>query len=227
MSDTEETKRPKTLSLKKTETSTVKQSFSHGRTKAVVVEKKRTLGAPSHKAPAEKPAPVAEKPAPASAQAQPAAKAPTRGVVLRQLSEEEKSRRAAALADARVSDAEARRIAEEDARRRAAEEEKLKAERAAAERRKAEEEARKAAEEQARKHAEAEAARRTEPAAPAVADLRRRVNQEEEEEGPTKKVGNKIVPAKPTAPKKVAEGERRRGKLTVTRALSDDDERVR
>ena len=30
----------KTLSLKKTETSTVKQSFSHGRTKAVLVEKK-------------------------------------------------------------------------------------------------------------------------------------------------------------------------------------------
>ncbi len=29
----------KTLSLKKTETSTVKQSFSHGRTKAVVVVK--------------------------------------------------------------------------------------------------------------------------------------------------------------------------------------------
>ena len=48
MTDTKETttKRPaaahKTLSLKKTETSTVKQSFSHGRTKAVVVEKKRT-----------------------------------------------------------------------------------------------------------------------------------------------------------------------------------------
>ena len=41
MTDTDETKRPKTLSLKKTETSTVKQSFSHGRTKAVVVE---TLG---------------------------------------------------------------------------------------------------------------------------------------------------------------------------------------
>ena len=45
MSDTDENRRPKTLSLKKTETSTVKQSFSHGRTKAVVVEKKRTLGA--------------------------------------------------------------------------------------------------------------------------------------------------------------------------------------
>ena len=39
MSETDDTKRPaKTLSLKKTETSTVKQSFSHGRTKAVVVE---------------------------------------------------------------------------------------------------------------------------------------------------------------------------------------------
>jgi len=46
MSDTDETKRPaKTLSLKKTETSTVKQSFSHGRTKAVVVEKKRSRAA--------------------------------------------------------------------------------------------------------------------------------------------------------------------------------------
>ena len=49
MSDTDETSTRRTgrapakkLSLKKTETSTVKQSFSHGRTKAVVVEKKRT-----------------------------------------------------------------------------------------------------------------------------------------------------------------------------------------
>ena len=63
MTDTDETKRPKTLSLKKTETSTVKQSFSHGRTKAVVVEKKRTLGtAPAPGKPVEKSA-RAEKPA--------------------------------------------------------------------------------------------------------------------------------------------------------------------
>ena len=46
MSDTNDTtKKPAggrtPLTLKKTETSTVKQSFSHGRTKAVVVEKKR------------------------------------------------------------------------------------------------------------------------------------------------------------------------------------------
>ncbi|HSS85103.1 MAG TPA: translation initiation factor IF-2, partial [Reyranella sp.] len=56
---------------------------------------------------------------------------------------------------------------------------------------------------------------------------RRRLENEEEEEGGQKKIGGKLVPAnKPPAPKK-AEGERRRGKLTVTRALSDDDERVR
>ena len=229
MSETDETRRPKTLSLKKTETSTVKQSFSHGRTKAVVVEKKRTLGAPAPAKPAvvERPQqPVPPRPAPKPA-------APPRGVVLRQLSEEEKARRAAALAEAKVSDAEARRRAEEEARRRAEEEAKLAAERAAAERRKAEEEARKAAEAEARRHAEAEAARRTEAAAkpqPAAtpAEARRRpLTAEEEDEAATKKVGGKVVPAKPAVPKKPGEGERRRGKLTVTRALEGDDERMR
>jgi translation initiation factor IF-2 len=233
MTDTDETKRPKTLSLKKTETSTVKQSFSHGRTKAVVVEKKRTLGAPAPaKAASDKPA-RADKPAAASAEAaKPAAAkpaAPARGVVLRQLSDEEKARRAAAIADARVSDSEARRQAEAEAARRAAEEELMKAERAAAEKRKIEEEARKAAEAEARRHAEQEAARRaeTKPAAAPVEVARRRPVQEEEEENTTKKIGNKIVPVKAPAPKKAGEGERRRGKLTVTRALSDDDERTR
>ncbi len=237
MSDTDETKRPaKTLSLKKTETSTVKQSFSHGRTKAVVVEKKRSAAPPAVPA---RPVKAAEKPAekPAAkapeAAAPAAAPAPARGVVLRQLSDEEKARRAAALADARVSDSEARRIAETEARRRAQEEEQLKLERAAAEKRKAEEEARKIADDLAKKRAEQEAARRFEapktPAELAAAGEapRRRLENEEEEEGGAKKIGGKLVPAKAPAPKKVAEGERRRGKLTVTRALSDDDERVR
>src|SRR4051812_5834642 len=140
MSDTDETKRPaKTLSLKKTETSTVKQSFSHGRTKAVVVEKKRSATPPAAAAkpaakPAEKPA---EKPAQPAATAAAKSAAPTRGVVLRQLSEEEKARRAAALADARVSDSEARRLAEQEAERKSREEEQLKAEHIAAEKRKA------------------------------------------------------------------------------------------
>jgi translation initiation factor IF-2 len=237
MSDTDETKRPaKTLSLKKTETSTVKQSFSHGRTKAVVVEKKRSAAPPPVAAAAAKPAAkVADKPAEKSA-APAAAKpaAPVRGVVLRQLSEEEKARRAAALADARVSDSEARRQAEQEAERKAREEEQLKAEHVAAEKRKAEEDARKAADDAAKKRAEQEAARRQEAAAkttePApVETARRRLENEEEDEGSSKKGG----PGKPggapkaPAPKKPAEGERRRGKLTVTRALSDDDERVR
>jgi translation initiation factor IF-2 len=233
MSDTDETKRPKTLSLKKTETSTVKQSFSHGRTKAVVVEKKRTLGAPAPAKAADKPAARAEKAAaPAAEAVKPAAKAqpPRGGVVLRQLSDEEKVRRATAIADARVSDAEARARADEDARKRAQEDEKMKAERIAAEKRKAEEDTRKAAEAEVRRHAEAEAARRVDPKAAAVAPVevaRRRPVQEEEEEAQTKKVGNKIIPVKPATPKKAGEGERRRGKLTVTRALEGDDERTR
>ena len=228
MSDTDETKRPgKTLSLKKTETSTVKQSFSHGRTKAVVVEKKRSAAPPAPGKPAAKPA---DKPAVPQAAKAEAAKAalPARGVVLRQLSDEEKARRAAALADARISDSEARRHAEQEAERKAREEEQMRAERVAAEKRKTEEDARKAADEVARKRAEQEAARRLEtPKSPLPSEApRRRMENEEEEEGTAKKVGGKLVPAKTPAPKK-AEGERRRGKLTVTRALSDDDERVR
>ncbi|HWA70268.1 MAG TPA: translation initiation factor IF-2 [Rhizomicrobium sp.] len=232
MSDTDETKRPaKTLSLKKTETSTVKQSFSHGRTKAVVVEKKRSAAPPA--APA-KPVKANPAPAPKAPEAKPAEKAaaPARGVVLRQLSDEEKARRATALADAKVTDAEARKIAEVDARRRALEEEQLKIERAAADKRKAEEEARKAADDLAKKRAEQEAARRLEnpkPGEVAAGEAPRRRLENDEEEGDSGKKGvpGKAGAPKAPAPKKVPEGERRRGKLTVTRALSDDDERVR
>ena len=234
MTDTNDTtKKPsgaKTLTLKKTETSTVKQSFSHGRTKAVVVEKKRTLGPVPPKT-AEKPAAapsVGKTPAAAPAAA-PRDAAPRAGVVLRQLTEEEKARRGAALADARVYEVEARKRAEEEAKLRAIEEEKLTREREAASRRKAEEDARKAAEELARRHAEEEAARRdkkddsTTTAAPPARG--RRPLEEDEEEATTKK-GAKVA-AKAPAAKKVGDDNRRRGKLTVTRALSGDDERTR
>jgi translation initiation factor IF-2 len=243
MSDTNDTtKKPAggrtPLTLKKTETSTVKQSFSHGRTKAVVVEKKRTLGpATPAKAP-EKAAPAktsAAAPAPAAPAAQPRDAAPRAGVVLRQLTEEEKARRGAALADARVYEEEARKRAEDDAKLRTVEEEKTRIERDAAARRKTEEDARKAAEETARKHAEEELARRetksdvpvaaATPAAAAAARSRRPVN-EEEEEAITKK-GAKVPAKAPAAAKKVSDDNRRRGKLTVTRALSGDDERMR
>ncbi|HSC59637.1 MAG TPA: translation initiation factor IF-2 associated domain-containing protein, partial [Rhizomicrobium sp.] len=225
MTDTNDTKRPaKTLTLKKTETSTVKQSFSHGRTKAVVVEKKRTAHPPAAAKPAapKKEAPVAEaapapKPAPARETARP-------GVVLRQLTEAEKARRGAALADARVHEEDARKRAEEDARRRVEEEALLQKEREAALRRKVEEEKRKAAEELARKHAEEEAARRTggeapRPGAPASAEAprTRRVNEEEDEAPKKVGPGGKIAPKTP-ATRKPGGDDRRRGKLTVTRA---------
>ncbi|HJR57030.1 MAG TPA: translation initiation factor IF-2 [Rhizomicrobium sp.] len=231
MSDTDETKRPKTLSLKKTETSTVKQSFSHGRTKAVVVEKKRSAAPPAAAAakPVAKAAPAAA-PAPEAKAPETKTAAPARGVVLRQLSDEEKARRATALAEAKVSDAEARRMAEDDAKRRSVEEERLKIERAAAEKRKAEEEARKAADDLARKRAEQEAARRLEtPKTDAAADpaARRRMVAEEDEETSKKGPPKPGAPKTPAPKKVVGEGERRRGKLTVTRALEGDDERMR
>jgi translation initiation factor IF-2 len=238
MTDTNDTSRTrpagKTLSLKKTETSTVKQSFSHGRTKAVVVEKKRTLGPAAKPAAADKAKPAATQakgPAPAAAPAAPAARdAGARGgVVLRQLTDEEKVARSRALADARVAEGEARKRADEEARQRATEEDRLKRERVAAEKRKAEEEARKATEEAARRHAEEEANRRLEkkddtPAASAAPQRGRRVVQDEEEEAPAKK-GAKAPAKAPVARK--GEDTRRRGRLTVTRALSGDDERMR
>ncbi len=65
------------------------------------------------------------------------------------------------------------------------------------------------------------------PTAPANVPPRsvRRLENEEEEDTAAKKGGVK-APVKTPAVKK-SEGERRRGKLTVTRALSDDDERTR
>ncbi len=241
MSETNDTtKRPggKTLSLKKVETSTVKQSFSHGRTKAVVVEKKRSAAPPTPgaKAPAEKSKTIEAKPptaAPAHTPARDAASRP--GVVLRQLTEEEKARRGAALADARVYEDEARKRAEEEAKLRATEDAKLTIEREAAAKRKAEEDARKAKEEAAKRHAEEEATRRdkkedpsrTTPAVTAETPRGRRVNAEEDEESASKKPGSKVAPKAP-AVRKTTGDDRRRGKLTVTRALSDDQgERTR
>src|ERR1700720_2583859 len=187
----------KTLSLKKTETSTVKQSFSHGRTKAVVVEKKRARVLPGTKATEQGERPkgtLPDAPAPqfvAEAQTTARDAQPRAGVVLRQLTDEEKDARSRALADARVMEAEARKRADEDARQRATDEARLARERVAAERRKIEEDARKAAEEAARRHAEEEASRRLErrddgtvktESVPEVARRARPVAEEEDEQ---------------------------------------------
>src|SRR6185312_16679070 len=129
----------KTLTLKpRVETGTVRQSFPHGRTKQVVVEKrgKRRVGGDG---PAEAPHSAPE-PATAGAKAAaPAAKAPLggrpapggqpsapprkpSGVVLQTLTEDEHAARVSALADARAREIEERRQAEEEAKRRASRE---------------------------------------------------------------------------------------------------------
>src|SRR6476661_6966467 len=128
----------KTLTLKpRVETGTVRQSFSHGRTKQVVVEKRgkrRVAG--------EAPAAETHAPAPLTRAAPPPA-APRRnsGLVLPTLTEDERTARASALADAKLRDIEERRLAEEEAKRRSSREGIEQAERESAEaRRKAEEE---------------------------------------------------------------------------------------
>jgi len=144
----------KTLTLKRggVEQGVVRQSFSHGRSKAVVVEKVKRRGTgpgevkPEVIAPAARGAvPIrtivtAKSPAaaPAPGTAAPAPK--PSGVVLRTLTDEERSARAHALADARLREAEERRIAEEEARIRQSREELERAERAKAEGRRGREE---------------------------------------------------------------------------------------
>lgn len=156
----------KTLTLKpRVETGTVRQSFSHGRTKQVVVEKrgKRRIGeggAPEPQAPEVAKAPA--RPAPPPAAPRPAA--PPRnagsGVVLRTLTEDERSARASALADARVREVEERKHAEEEAERRAIRETAERAEREAAEARRKAEEERHRHEDEAKRKAETEAKKR-------------------------------------------------------------------
>ncbi|KQP62010.1 translation initiation factor IF-2 [Methylobacterium sp. Leaf112] len=160
----------KPLSLKRPiEQGTVRQSFSHGRTKQVVVEtvKRRVIGA-APAAPVRETTPVA----PATRVAPPPPPAAPRqaqrsasGVVLRTLSEQESNARAAALADAKRREAEAKQRAEADA---AAERERLaveQREREAAEARKRDEEARRRQEEEARLAAAEEARRAADEAA--------------------------------------------------------------
>ncbi|WP_294536054.1 translation initiation factor IF-2 [uncultured Rhodoblastus sp.] len=170
----------KTLSLKRpVEQGVVRQSFSHGRSKAVVVEKvKRRAhgpGEPVHAAP--KPAAAAPAPAPAPQGAQPANRGPVKplaprpqtGVVLRTLTDDERDARTRALSDARVREEDDRKRQESDARLRAEREARERAERDAAENRRKDEETRLAREAEAKRRAEEEARRRLAPAGSAAA----------------------------------------------------------
>ncbi|MGJ0510391.1 MAG: translation initiation factor IF-2 [Methylocystis sp.] len=163
----------KTLHLKQRpagEQGMVRQSFSHGRSKVVVVEKVKRR-APGHPEPAKpaaaapaQPATPAAAPPPAPAPTRPERPAPAQrggsGVVLRALTEEEREARARALAGARNREEEERRQAEAEAKVRAEREERERTERAAAEARKREEEERLSREAEARRKSEEEARRR-------------------------------------------------------------------
>ncbi len=210
----------KTLSLRPSGLSqgTVRQSFSHGRTKQVVVEtRKRRINKPDAK-----PA-VAEQPAPAPApEPKPAPKrepAPTKPVVAEaphaNLSQEEIEARRRALEEATARDAEDQKRRDEESAKRAEELAKRLAEREEAERRRAEEEERKAAEEAERLQREEAAARAPVPgeAAPARDDAKPKELKPFER----KKTAE---PEKPSRPK--SGDDRRRTKLTLTNALDED-----
>src|SRR5450631_3023291 len=223
------------LTLKpRTETGVVRQSFSHGRSKQVVVEKvkRRSIGAaPEAKAepapiePVRKPI-VAGKaaPAPVSAESPKAS-----GVVLRTLTEEERVARAHALADSRVREAEERKIAEEEARRRQSREVVDKTEREAADARKREEEERRKHDEETKRKAGEVAKKRLGEDEVRKPGPGRMALEAEDDDGPPKsrRPGGAARPAaaRPAAPRGAPAKER--GRLTLVTALRADEVRER
>src|ERR1700677_1349402 len=172
-----------TLHLKRpVEQGTVRQSFSHGRSKAVVVEKVKRRVGPGEGAPRE----AAVAAAPTSAVAAPKATIvltptaprgptvgltppPKTGVVLPTLTEEQREARARALNDARAREEEDRRRQEAEGKARREREAREKAEREAAEARKREEELRRTQEANFKRQSEEEARRRLAGGEPSVA----------------------------------------------------------
>ena len=231
----------KTLTLKRgVEQGTVRQSFSHGRSKQVVVEKvkRRIIGASGETklepAPVEAPkaaapkAAAAPKPA-AAAPAAPGAPSKASGVVLRTLTEEERSARAHALADSRVREAEERKIAEEEARRRASREVVERADREAAEARKREEDERHRREEETKRKAEQEAKKRfgEDTTVKLAGTGVRPVLEAEEDEGPRtvrRGAGGAARPVPAPKPTRSAP-QKQRGRLTLVTALKADEVR--
>jgi translation initiation factor IF-2 len=239
----------KTLTLKpRVETGTVRQSFSHGRTKQVVVEKrgKRRVGGDAGDA-AHAPEPAAAKAAPAKPVLTRPAAAPaprsSSGVVLRTLTEDERSARASALADAKQRDVEERRIAEAEAARRNSREGIEQAEREAAEARRKAEEDRHRQDEEAKRKAEAEAKKRfgeaeakaatataTARALPAARAPGVAADISDEDEGPRQIRRGPGGVARPAAPPKTTAKPapaKQRGRLTLVTALNADDVRER
>ncbi len=230
MSDTKDTNDAKsgsggrTLSLRRTTTETgrVRQNFSHGRSKTVVVEtkRKRIVGGPGKTKADVTPAVEKRKTAPKkSAAATPAVvegeKPPGQGMVLRTLTEDEKEARGRALELAKVREVEERKKADEEALLRAEREAQAKVEAEAEAARQSERDAKRQAEEEKRKKAEEQASRATtadEAGDGGGASERNRKAKRDE---------------KPATSRPRGDSERRRGKLTIANALTDNEERGR
>ncbi len=242
----------KTLTLKRggVEQGVVRQSFSHGRSKAVVVEKvKRRIGpgearAEPVAAPAASSGAAQKRPSAAPAMAKaPATAAPASassaaqksGVVLRTLTEEERSARAHALAGAQLREHEERERAEHDAAARRVREEAERTERAASEARKLNEENRRKHDEETKRKADEVAKKRfggdtttTTAGAPKTAPAGRPALEAEDDEAPrTTRRGGVARPAAPPKAPRSTGGEKRRGRLTVVTALTADEVRER
>jgi translation initiation factor IF-2 len=238
-----------TLTLKRPiEAGVVRQSFSHGRSKAVVVEKvKRRAIAPRE---ANLPPPPAAAPAPCPQPAPPRPQAPPQrtssGVILRSLTDEERESRSRALSGAREREVEERKRAEIEAVAREEREARERDERAAAESRKREEEARRAQDAEAKRRSETEAKRRLaggEPAPAPSASAPRKAPAATAMAtagfpGPkTSQAGDEEVPyviRRPGMPPKTAiprpvrgAGGKSRGRLTVANVTGEEEERTR
>ena len=220
-------RRPGRLELKKTvETGQVRQSFSHGRTKAVTVEvkKKRTFerGAGGNMRA------VSEAANPVEAPEVEAAGVPDLG----NLTEEERAARIRALRGA-AHDEERRQIAEIEDQKRLEEEEKARKEAEEAEQKAAEEEeAKKKAEAELQAAAEAAAAAAPAPeeaagnrpkrAETTRAEPRRSAASEQPSGAPARRPGKQETEQRPT-PRTRNEPRRRDRKLTITQALDEAD----
>ena len=241
----------KTLTLKGrgVEQGVVRQSFSHGRTKQVLVEKVKSrtpVKARADVAPAgsatAKPSPTsktaaipAASPATAPAQTPPSAAPKPSGVVLRVLSAAEQSARAHALSDARLREAEERKIAEEDARVREARDAIERRDREAAEARKREEDERRRHDDETKKRAELEAKKRfggeeeTKPRLTGAIAARTAAMEAADEEAPVRARRPGGGPARPVvAPKPTRNApEKRRARLTLTTVDKAEEVRER
>jgi translation initiation factor IF-2 len=239
MSDTK-TPGEKKLSVSKltlrprTETGVVRQSFSHGRSKQVVVEKvkRRSIGGAAEVKAEPAPVETARKPAvkaKAAPTAAPAEAPKASGVVLRTLTEEERVARAHALADSRVREAEERKIAEEEARRRQSREVVDKTEREAADARKREEDERRKHDEETKRKAGEVAKKRLGEDEVRKPGPGRMALEAEDDDGPPKsrRPGGAARPAaaRPAAPRGAPAKER--GRLTLVTALRADEVRER